>query len=332
MNIPFKPRHSIVGVGNALLDILAPVQQSHLDGTTLTFGEMTLISSGEAERLLSNLLPEMRSAGGSAANSTAIAGILGASAGFVGVVGNDANGAHFAADMEKIGVQPFLGSIEGHSTGTCLSLIAECGQRTMGTSLSAAQHLGPDHLDENVLNEADTIFIEGYLLDTKPGFDLVTKIFNTHQGKIALTLSDPGCVRRNRGEIRRLLPRIDVLFGNDEEFMELMNVTDLNQCMDALLLFEDIKIVLTNGAVGIWTVENRSVNLAKAKPAEVKDTTGAGDSVAGTILWALSQGHDLKTAAEMATHVAALVISQIGARPSVDLAAHLSQAMRKEPA
>lgn len=311
----------ILGIGNALVDIIARVEHEFLDQNNLRAGSMSLVDHRASQELYERLRGAREISGGSAANTIAIAASLGAPTAYIGKVAKDTLGNIFHHDLTAMGVATHLAietTSDGTRTGNCLSLITPDGQRTMNTHLGVAQALRADDICAQIISDAGTIFLEGYLLDSAEGQAIFHKVLQHSKGKCALTLSDAGCVTRNLDFLHRHIAQFDLLFANAEELSALYEGTSLAARISAA--GADIsQIICTDGPHGVHTHEGGVHTHTPARKATVVDTTGAGDSLAGTILWALHAGFDLRSAAQMAVTVAAEVISEIGARPSREL-------------
>lgn len=316
----YTPR--IVTIGNALVDILAQVDHGHAGRHGLEFGTMTLVNPDTARSHYAAVTPLREIAGGSAANTAVIAGLLGADVGFIGKIGSDPLGEVFETDLEASGVVLDLSTIEEDDTptGRCLSMITPDGQRTMSTHLGAASHLGPEDIDIYLLSDSEIVLLEGYLLDTPLGYHIFGHVFKHARRRIALTLSDPDCVRRHIDYLSEIIRdyKIDILFCNTAELEALYPGGQFENRMIAASCDFDI-VVATDGANGVYLANYRRISHLAALPVDVVDTTGAGDSFAGTCLWAIDAGLSLTDAARMALIVAAEIISGVGARPQRDL-------------
>lgn len=310
----------ILGIGNALVDIIARVDHDFLIENNLKAGSMTLVDHTISQTLYDKLRGAREISGGSAANTIAIAASLGAPTAYIGKVADDTLGAIFQHDLTTMGVavQVALETKSDQRTGNCISLITQDGQRTMNTHLGAARTLQADEISAQALTEASTVFLEGYLLDSPGGQTIFRKVLQGKTGKCALTLSDAGCVTRNIAFLREHIAQFDLLFANAEELSALYDGASLaDRIMTAGVDIQ--RVICTDGPNGVHLLESGILHHLPAQKVTVVDTTGAGDSLAGTILWGLHAGHDLQTAAKMAIMVAAEVISEIGARPSREL-------------
>jgi sugar/nucleoside kinase (ribokinase family) len=318
----------IVSIGNALVDILASVDHDFIAQQGVTPGGMTLVDHARSRALYEAISDPIEAAGGSAANTVAIAASLGAPSAFIGKVADDNLGFAFLHGLTSLGVEVLTAPMTASDTvrtGNCLSLVTDDGQRTMCTHLGAAQALEALDLPLRPLEEARTVFFEGYLLDSPNGHAVFEMATALAEGKLAFTLSDAGCVARHREFLEMRLEDIDLLFGNAEELAALFGEGSAAETTARAGRVIPM-VVCTDGPNGAHVAHKGQVSSFPARPTKVVDTTGAGDSFAGTVLWALHEGHSLEMAAQMALIVAAEVISQKGARPARCLRTLLEEA------
>lgn len=312
----------ILAIGNALVDIIARIDEDLLVELDLTPGGMTLVEAQKSARIYDALHNPRAVSGGSAANTAAIAAGLGASVSFAGKTTADELGHIFNHDLRTQGIDAVVpaGPEEtGQHTGSCLSLITPDAQRTMCTHLGAAQALHPQDISLSTLEAADIVFVEGYLLDAPHGYAILDKVIAARPPLLALTLSDAGCVERHAAYLGSVLDHVGLLFGNAEEMRALLPEAG-SAHMAALAAAGRVhRIVCTDGPQGIYLGENGKVVHLPARKAVVTDTTGAGDSIAGSILFGIATQMSFLQAGEIALRVAAEVISEIGARPSRDI-------------
>ena len=314
----------VLGIGNAIVDVLAHADEGFLVENELAKGAMTLIDAERSERLYDRMGPGIEVSGGSAANTMAGIAAFGGRAGFIGKLRDDQLGRVFAHDIRAAGVAfetPL--AADGPSTARCLILVTPDAQRTMSTYLGACVELGPDEIDEAAVASAAITYLEGYLWDppaAKEAFRKAHRIAHDNGRRVALTLSDPFCVDRHRDEFRALVgDHIDILFANEAEIVSLYQAADF----DAAL--QDVRghcaiAALTRGPKGSAIVADGEVHVIDAQPvAHVVDTTGAGDLYAGGFLYGLARGFDLARCARLGGLAAAEVIGHMGARPEADL-------------
>lgn len=318
------PPSSFLAVGAALVDVVTRVDDGFLNLHGLEAGQMHLLELGQARDLYAAVGQTDESAGGSCANTAAIAASLGADASFLGKTCDDQLGEIFWHDMSISNTTILKASTaktETLETGRCLSLVTPNGQRTMGTYLGACQTLTiEDAHAVGVQDRTDWLFLEAYLLDTPNGIDLVRHLLAHHQGPIALTLSDARCVERHKAFLEAALSKLTLLLGNENEMAAMFdgdadNPKDLLSKASAYVSLA----VCTNGKNGVYAFENGHIHHVPAQKAEVVDTTGAGDSFAGGVMYALCDGQSLVQGASLGVKVAAHIVSVVGARPKIDL-------------
>lgn len=317
----------ILGIGNAIVDVLARADEPFLAANGLDKGAMRLIDAAEAEALYGRMGPGVESSGGSAANTCAVAAALGAGVGFLGKVAADALGGVFAHDIRTAGVHFPTAPLAAEGPGTaptarCLILVTPDGQRTMNTFLGACVHFGPADLDAAVIGGAQVAYLEGYLFDppaAQAAFREAARIAHAAGRKVALTLSDPFCVDRHREAFRGLVREgVDILFANEAELLSLFETADLDAAM-AQVRREVALVALTRGAAGSIVLAADAHHEVAAAPATVVDTTGAGDAYAAGFLAALTRGLPLPECGRWGSVAAAEVIGHFGARPQADL-------------
>jgi len=312
--------YDIFGVGNALVDIQARIHDSLLAELKLDKGIMTLVDDDQQASVLGALQGAAlnRCAGGSAANTVVALADLGGSAAFVGKIGDDEIGEFFLRDMRNLGVIMDVNPATTMSTGTCAVLITEDAQRTMLTNLAASTTLTADDIDEAMIRQAQYVYIEGYLLTgttSKAAAYKAMELAKANGVKVAFTASDPFLVDLIRDEIWELITGpVDLFFCNELEAKSLTNEDDAvaaaakihDHCENvALTLGEKGSIVMHGGDA--FPIEGVSVKAI--------DTTGAGDMYAGALLYGItSGGMSWKEAGHLASHAAARIVAQMGAR------------------
>ena len=322
------PPYDVVALGSAIVDLITLVDQPTLAATGLPPGTMTLVDADEAARLWSHASGRASLvAGGSAANTCAGVAALGGRAALVGRTGDDELGSAFADDLRSTGVDfSAPAPAEGIGTGRCTIFVTPDGERTMRTYLGAAPLLDETCVDAAVLGGARYIYLEGYLWDAPASAGARARAVadgRAEGARIALTLSDPGCVERHRDEIRSLLATgdVDLLFGNDVEARQLTGAVSFAAA--AATLGGQVEMcALTRGAAGAVVVHHGTSEEVPAHPVErVVDTTGAGDLFAGGFLVGLATGLAPADAARLGALAAADIISAEGARPHSDIRA-----------
>jgi sugar/nucleoside kinase (ribokinase family) len=326
-------KFDVLGIGNAVVDVLAHAEEDFLTGRDLQKGVMRLVDAREADRLYAAMGPGIEASGGSAANTMAGIASLGGRAAFIGKIRNDELGKVFTHDIRALGVsfqtQP---AADGAATARCLILVTPDAQRTMNTYLGASADLSPDDIHEETVASADITYLEGYLWDppkAKAAFRKAIKAASRNNRMIALTLSDPLCVDRWREEFRHLIENdIDILFANENEIMSLYQTRDFDQAFQHVRRKVQIA-VLTRSAKGSVVCAGEDVHIIDALAVEhVIDTTGAGDLYAAGFLYALSQRLDLGDCGRLGAMCAAEVISHIGARPETPLRALMDRTFK----
>ncbi len=320
-----EPSCDVIGIGNAIVDVIARTDEAFLVDHGLAKGSMHLIDAPAAEQLYTQMGPGIESSGGSAANTIAGIASLGGTAGFVGKVADDALGTVFAHDIRALGVTFDSTPLNGGSgTGRCLVLVTPDGERTMNTFLGAAQELGPDDIDEAGIAAAGAVYLEGYLWDppeAKAAFRKAADIAQSAGGDVVLTLSDSFCVERYRDEFLDLLRsgRVDLVFANEHEVRALYETADLETAM-AALAGEARHAVVTRGPQGCSIFnEGARVDVPAEPVKRVVDLTGAGDLFAAGFLFARARGLSLQDCGRLAALCAAEVIGHVGARPQANL-------------
>jgi sugar/nucleoside kinase (ribokinase family) len=318
-------RFDVVGIGNALVDVLSHESDAFVVEHGLERGAMQLVDAERAEQLYAAMGPATEISGGSAANTMVGVASLGGTAAFVGRVNRDQLGTVFGHDLRAAGVAfTTPPSSDGVPTGRCLIVVTPDAQRTLNTYLGASALLGPADLDDGLVASAQVLYLEGYLWDepdAKDAFRRAARTAHDAGSRVAFTLSDGFCVDRHRDEFLELIEHeVDVLFANEVEITSLYQVADFD---DALQLVHDHCEIaaLTRSEKGSLIVTRDEVHLIDAHPvAQVVDTTGAGDLYAAGFLYGLTNGYDLGTCGRLGALSAAEVISHLGARPQVSLA------------
>lgn len=314
----------VVGIGNAIVDVLAKVDDDFLVRFGLHKGGMALIDDARAELLYAALPPAVECSGGSAANTIAGIAMLGGKAGFIGKVKDDALGRVFAHDIRTVGVSYNTGFAQaGLPTARCLIAVTPDAQRTMNTFLGASINLTPADIDADLVGRAEVTYLEGYLWDPPEAKDAFRRAIAVSHGagkKVALTLSDSFCVGRWRDEFARLVrDEIDILFANEAEIMALYECATFDQALQHVRASGRIA-ALTRSEKGSVIVSGDEVHVIDAAHiGPVVDTTGAGDLFAAGFLYGLTHGKGLAAAGRIGSVCAGAVIAQVGARPAVDL-------------
>jgi len=315
----------VLGVGNAIVDVLANADDRFLQENELTKGAMTLIDAARAEALYAKMTDTIECSGGSAGNTMAGIASFGGRAGYIGKVNDDRLGRIFGDDIRTVGVgYETSPAPDGPPTGRCLVLVTPDAQRTMQTFLGASATLTPDDIDPDVVSAAQITYLEGYLWDPPPAKEAFIKaagIAHAAGRQVALSLSDSFCVDRHREEFRRLIEEhVDVVFANEDEILSLYQTSDFEEAAEALQGYCDVAAV-TRGVSGsvILAPDERLVVEAVAV-GKVVDTTGAGDLFAAGFLFGMTRAKGLAECGRLGSLAAGEIIRHVGARPEVRLA------------
>jgi sugar/nucleoside kinase (ribokinase family) len=318
-------RYDVLGIGNAIVDVIARTDEDFLLTHNLRKGGMTLIDEARAEALYQAMGPATIISGGSASNTVAGLASLGASAAFIGKVKGDELGGLFSHDIRALGINfETMPAADGPATARCFILVTPDGERTMNTYLGASQDLAPADIDEDTVSAAAIVYLEGYLWDPPPAKEAFVKagrIAHAAGRKVALTLSDSFCVDRYREEFRGLMRTgaVDILFANESELASLYQTADFDTAL-SYLREENLLGVVTRSEKGVVVVTREETLAVPAVPIEtLVDTTGAGDQFAAGFLFGLARNFDLRTCAHHGALAASEVIQHVGARPEQEL-------------
>ena len=318
-------KYDVAGLGNAIVDVIAPADDAFLLEHNVAKGVMTLIDEYRAHQLL-RALPEGREiAGGSAANTMAGLASLGGKGVFIGKVKADRLGESFAESLKQIGLDyDTKMAQDGPQTACCLIAVTPDGQRSMNTYLGACRNITPDDIDEKAVAASSVLYIEGYLWDEPAAKAAIEKAMAAAKkagNKVAFTLSDPFCVERWRDEFRDLLEnKIDILFANEAEAMALFEADSFDDVLQAARSWKGVA-ALTRSEKGCVIVDDEVHVLDAAPVAKVLDTTGAGDQFAAGFLYGWTHDKPLRVCGKLGALAAAEVISHYGARPEKHLKA-----------
>jgi sugar/nucleoside kinase (ribokinase family) len=321
-----EKRFDVVGIGSALVDVIARSSEDFLRDNGMHKGAMRLIGAEEAVALYAKMGPGIETSGGSVPNTCAGIASLGGRAAFIGKVARDQLGEIFAHDIKAIGVTYTTPpSANASPTGRCLILVTPEGERTMNTFLGAAAELGVAELDEDAIASAKILYLEGYSFDpplTRAAFHEAASMAKRAGTRVAVTLSDPFCVDRHRAAFLDFIAhKTDIVFANEKELLSLYETQDFDQACARLRGAVELAIV-TRSEKGSLVLNGAGDIPIPAVPVdEVVDTTGAGDMYAAGFLFGLATGRDLATCGRIASLCAAEVISHIGPRPQTNLAA-----------
>ena len=328
-----ETRYHVVGIGNAIVDVLAHADDQFINETGLTKGTMSLIDEETAESVYTKMGPGIECSGGSAANTIAGLASLGADGAFIGKVKDDQLGGVFRHDITSMGIAYNTApDTDGASTARCMIHVTPDAQRTMQTYLGACVNLGPDDIDEHMISISQVTYLEGYLWDpprAKEAFIKAAKAAEQAGRQVALSLSDPFCVDRHREEFLDLVDNhVNILFANEDEIKSLYQVDEFDDALQQVRGHCDIA-ALTRSSQGSVVVAGDEVHVLDAeKVVDVVDTTGAGDAYAAGFLYGLTQGEDIAICGRMGGILAAEIISHYGARAESDLKSVLNEKLK----
>jgi fructokinase len=314
----------VVGIGNAIVDVIVQAEEGFLDDHGLTKGTMALVDEAVAESLYASVGPGLETSGGSAANTLAGIAQLGGRAAFIGRVRDDQLGEIFAHDIRSVGARfETPPAVEGPATARCLILVTPDAQRTMCTYLGASVGLDPGDLDLDLVRQARVLYLEGYLWDSdeaKQAFLAAAEVARASGGEVALSLSDAFCVDRHRESFQELVDgHVDLLFANEMEITSLYRVDRFEEaaaevrgrCRVAALTRSEQGSVLLRG--------EETLTIPPYRLGELVDTTGAGDLYAAGFLHGYTRGESLERCGRLGSLCAGQVVTQLGPRPHASL-------------
>jgi len=318
-------KYDVLGIGNAIFDVLVRTDEAFLSRHGMTKGSMALIDEARAAAIYADMGPATEMSGGSAANTIVGLASFGARTAYVGKVKDDQIGKLYSHDIRAAGVafgtQP---APSGPATGCSYILVTGDGERTMNTYLGAAQDLTPADIDPAAIAASRIVYLEGYLWDPKSAKDAFVKASNiAHEAgrQVALTLSDSFCVDRYRDEFLELMRKgtVDLVFANEAELHALYQTSDFDTALKQLRVDARLGVV-TRSEKGCVVASSEGVIAVPAFPiAQMVDTTGAGDLFAAGFLYGITHGLGPIDAARLGSLCAAEVVSHVGARPLADL-------------
>lgn len=314
-------RFDVIGIGNAIVDVIFAASDEFLLKHSIAKSVMTLVDEVHAARLVEAAENPAESSGGSAANTMAGLASFGSRGWFIGKIKNDRLGDAFARDLKRTGVHFETPMAEaGPSTACCIIAVTPDGHRSMNTYLGACRELTPDDINEGKIAEGAILYVEGYLWDDQRSKAAIRKAMRAAKqggGKIAFTCSDPFCVGRYRNEFLDLLRHdIDILFANEEEAKTLFAVPDFDSALQHAREWRGIAALTRSEKGCVVAAASGELHLQEAEPvARVIDTTGAGDQFAAGFLHGFARGLDLGDCARLGSVAAAEVISHYGGRP-----------------
>ncbi|KRO47062.1 MAG: carbohydrate kinase [Acidimicrobium sp. BACL27 MAG-120823-bin4] len=311
-------------IGNALVDVLATVDEGFLVRENIVKGSMNLVDIKRSKHLHSLVNSRTEMSGGSAANTAYGLASLGGKAGFIGKISADRLGDSFSHDLDSVGVKFFPGvTCETEDTGRCLIVVTPDGNRTMNTFLGAASLLDAADISKTAVQSAAVVFLEGYLFDkdaAKEAFRTAAEYAHAAGRKVALTLSDSFCVDRHRADFLALVKNdIDILFSNEDELKALYQVDSINDGLHQLRDNCEFAAV-TRNEHGSVVIDGDEVVIIDAEPVEsVVDATGAGDMYAAGFIYGFVRGKPIEQCGKIGSIVASEVITHMGPRPLVPL-------------
>jgi sugar/nucleoside kinase (ribokinase family) len=318
-------RYDVLGIGNAIVDVIARTEDDFLLKQGMNKGTMALIDEPRAQAIYEAMGPAIETSGGSAANTIVGVASLGARTAFIGKVKDDILGRAFTHDIRAAGVAYTTPpAAAGASTARCYVLVTPDGERTMNTYLGAAQDLHPSDIDADLVAASAIVYLEGYLWDpknAKDAFVKAAKIAHEAERTVALTLSDAFCVDRWRDEFLQLMrsKTVDLIFANEAELRSLYQTADFDSAVKALRA-DIATAVVTRSEKGCVVITREGTEAVPAFPVErVVDTTGAGDLFAAGFLAGLARSADDRTCGRLGALAAAEVIQHLGARPEASL-------------
>ena len=321
--------YDVLGIGNAIMDVIAPVADHVLNDETIVKSSMTLIDEARALHLYDVLSREaenpLQIAGGSGANTIVGIAALGVRSAYIGKVAADDLGQNFTHSLNREGVATHTSILtDGAATARCLIAVTPDGERSMSTFLGANTSFGPDDVDEDLVASAAITYLEGYLFDTdaqKRAFVKAAETAKAHDRQVSLTLSDAFCVGRHRQAFLHLVDKhVDILFANEDELLSLYETQDFDAAIQAVRA-SGTTAAVTRSEKGSLIIEDGQVHTIPIVPVDkVIDTTGAGDQYAAGVLAARAQGKSWNEAGLLGSLCAAEVISHYGARPETSIA------------
>ncbi len=312
-------RTELLGISNAIVDVLAHIDETFLEKIGAVRGSMTLIDEARAREIYAMMGPATEMSGGSVANSVAGFAILGGNAAYIGKVRDDQLGEIFNHDMRSLGIDIRLPrATDGAATARSHILIEDDGQRTMQTYLGACTELKLDDVTEATVGTPGIVLIEGYVYDIAEGPALAShamQMVRANGGQVALSLSDSFCVDRHRSAfVDAVRNGVDIVIADEDEVNALFETQDFSATLDVVDTMDNL-FVMTRGAKGSVIVHGEEKLVYPADTVDdVVDTTGAGDAYCAGFLFGLSRRYSLEDCARMGTRCATQVIQRVGAR------------------
>lgn len=320
----------LIGIGNAIVDVLTQTEESFIQANQINKGSMTLVEESQAEELYAKMGPAIEISGGSAANTIAAFASMGGCCGFIGKVADDQLGHVFRHDIQAAGaIYNTAPLTDGLPTARCMIMVTPDAERTMCTFLGASVWITPGDIKRDFIQSAKAIYLEGYLFDkpqAKKAFMKAAELARESGTKVVLSLSDPFCVLRHREEFLDLIENhVDILFANEEELKILFQTKALDEAVLEIKNKCEFAVI-TRGAEGALIIQGEERHDIPAEKVEdVVDTTGAGDLFAAGFLFGYTRGEDMKTCGRYGSIAAAAVIQHMGARPQEKLSGLMDQ-------
>ena len=314
----------VVGIGNAMVDILTHADEDFLATHNMIKGVMTLVDAEQGASIYEAMESTVAMSGGSVGNTMAGLASLGGTGSYIGKVRNDQLGNIFSRDLASLGID-FRSSpaVSGSPTARCLVIVTPDGQRSMATYLGACTELGPEDIDADTIRDHSITYLEGYLWDASQAMEamvLGARLAHDAGRRVALTLSDPFCVDRHRESFRELiLEHIDILFANEEEIISLYQVSSVHEAVERARRDCPLTAVTRSEMGSIIAAGDETHNIDIEPVERVVDTTGAGDLYAAGFLYGVTHGYDLPSCGRIGAIAAAEIISHVGARPETQL-------------
>ncbi len=318
-------KYQVVGIGNAMVDVLTAESESFLTEHGVQKGIMQLIDRPRASEIYSHIGPATEISGGSAANTIAGIARMGGRTAYVGKVKDDQLGEIFAHDFRAQGAEfatPFAPADTPQETGRCIVIVTPDGERSMNTYLGVTEFLSPQDVDPGQIAQAEWVYLEGYRFDGEQSKEAFAKAIGAAReggGRVSLTLSDPFCVERHRASFRKLIQEdVDLLFCNRSEILSMYQTQDFEEALRRAAA-EVAIVACTDSENGAYVLSGGDRWHVPALSVPLVDATGAGDMFAAGFLWGLVEGHPLERCGQMGCVAAAEIIGHLGARAQADL-------------
>lgn len=317
-------KYKLVGIGNAVVDVISHADDTFLDNMGIEKGIMQLIEQDRGEELYAAMSDRMQTPGGAVANTIAGVGTLGLPTAYIGRVHDDALGRFYADAMAKEGTDFVNAPVADGElpTSRCMIFVTPDGERSLNTYLGISSELGPEDVPNDVASAAEIIFLEGYLFDKDKGkeaFRQASRLARAAGGKAGMTISDPFCVDRHRADFLDMIENeLDYVIGNEHEIKSLFETDDLEDAMKRTAAMIPLMICTRSGD-GVTIISGDERHDIPVETVVPVDATGAGDQFAAGFLFGLASGRDLKTCGLMGNICAAEVISHVGPRPQANM-------------